>query len=228
MSRPRLLDLFCCEGGAGMGYSRAGFDVTGVDNRPQPRYPFEFHQADALAFLEERGHEFEAIHASPPCQEYTPLRAVHSHIHYPDLIAPTRKLLRSVGRPWVIENVIGAPIDSGIFLCGVMFEGLRVYRHRWFETPFLLMQPHHPRHVIPCGPQKERRAHFAAGGFVTITGDPGSRYGSAMGIDWMTGNGLSQAIPPAYTEYIGRELLTVLEDALSPAAPRPDGREVRG
>jgi hypothetical protein len=134
-ARVRLLDLFSGAGGAAVGYARAGFEVVGVDIEPQPNYPFEFHQADALEFCREHGHEFDAIHASPPCQAYTPLRAVHGK-DYPDMLAATREALEATGLPWVIENVPGAPINSGIFLCGTMFD-LRVYRHRWFETPFM-------------------------------------------------------------------------------------------
>lgn len=202
-------------GGAGMGYSRAGFDVVGVDIKAMPRYPFEFHQADALAFLKEHGREFDAIHASPPCQAYTALRSVHPDREYPDLLATTRVALQNIGRPWAIENVIGAPIHSGVFLCGTMF-GLRVYRHRWFETPFMLMQPHHPRHTIKAGghkSQRQRKQHYLAGGFVTVTGNVGSYCGPAMDIDWMTGQELSQAIPPPYTRWIGEQLIQALDFA---------------
>jgi DNA (cytosine-5)-methyltransferase 1 len=208
---PRLLDLFCGAGGAGMGYHRAGFEVVGVDIAHQKRYPFEFHQADALEFCREHGHEFDAIHASPPCQAYTPLRAVHGK-DYPDMLAATREALEATGLPWVIENVPGAPINSGIFLCGTMFD-LRVYRHRWFETPFMLMQPPHPKHTVKAGghkAQRQRKAHYLAGGFVTVTGNVGSYCGPAMGIDWMIGEELSQAIPPEYTEYIGAQLLAAV------------------
>lgn len=209
------MDAFSGAGGAAVGYSQAGFDVLGVDIRPQPRYPFEFVQGDAIEYIREHGREFAAIHASPPCQSYTSLRAMHPERDYPDLLAATRDALRAAGRPWAIENVIGAPIHSGIFLCGTMFD-LRVYRHRWFETPFLLMQPHHPPHLIKAGghkSQRQRKAHYLAGGFVTITGNVGSYCGPAMGIDWMTGEELSQAIPPAYTRFIGTQLLAALREA---------------
>lgn len=149
--RPRLLDLFCCAGGAGMGDHRAGFEVVGVDIEPQPRYPFEFHQADALEFFREHGHEFDAIHASPPCQAYTVLRVMHKDRQYVDLVGDTRHALESVCRPWVIENVPGVPLRFGILLCGAMFPPLRVYRHRYFESSFLMMQPQHPRHHVPAG-----------------------------------------------------------------------------
>lgn len=109
MTRPRLLDLFCGAGGCSAGYDRAGFDVTGVDVVPQPRYPFAFHQGDALEYVAAHGHEYDAIHASPPCQSYTPLRALSPDKEYPDLVAVTRAALEATGRPWVIENVPGAP-----------------------------------------------------------------------------------------------------------------------
>lgn len=208
MTAPRLLDLFCGAGGCSVGYHRAGFDVTGVDNRPMPRYPFAFVQGDALDYLAAHGHEYDAIHASPPCQHYTPLRALHPDKEYPDLLAATRDALIATGKPWVIENVPGAPIHSGVLLCGTMF-GLRVYRHRWFETSFLLMQPPHPKHEAPA-PTKNRRAAFADGAFASVTGDIGSWAGVAMGVDWMTGDELSQAIPPAYTEWIGNHLVAAI------------------
>jgi DNA (cytosine-5)-methyltransferase 1 len=192
-----------------MGYFRAGFDVVGVDIAPQKRYPFEFVQGDALEFVAAHGHEFDAIHASPPCQAYTPLKATTGKT-YPDLLAATRDAIAVIGVPWVIENVPGAPIHSGVMLCGAMF-GLRVYRHRWFETSMLLMQPPHARHTVKAtGTQRARKAHYEAGGFITITGDVGTYCGDAMGIDWMTGNELSQAIPPAYTEWIGAQLLAYI------------------
>lgn len=205
-SRPKLLDLYCGAGGAGMGYHRAGFDVTGVDIQAQPRYPFRFIQADALEYLREYGHEYDAIHASPPCQEYTTLRALQHGKEYPDLLAPTREALIATGRPWVIENVPGAPFYHYITLCGAMF-GLRTYRHRRFETWCLLMQPAHPRHTArTC--TKKRRAGWDAGLNVSVTGDVGTYVGRlAMGIDWMTGHELSQAIPPAYTEWLGRRIV---------------------
>jgi DNA (cytosine-5)-methyltransferase 1 len=212
MSAPRLLDLFCGAGGAATGYHRAGFDVTGVDIAPQPRYPFTFHQADALEFLAAHGRDFDVIHASPPCQQYTSLRALQNK-QYTDLIAPTRDLLIASGKPWIIENVIGSPLGFGIFLCGRMFHGLRVYRHRRFETSFWLWQPDHPPHRIRAGAPgtkggRGRKAHYMSGGFITITGNVGTYCMDAMGIDWMTGRELSQAIPPTYTEWIGRQLLS--------------------
>lgn len=207
-----------------MGYHLAGFDVTGVDSAPQKRFPFAFVQADALDYLAAHGHEYDAIHASPPCQAYTALRARHQHKEYPDLLGPTRAALLALGKPWVIENVPGAPTHYHITLCGTMF-GLRVYRHRRFETSWLMWQPHHPAHTVKAGghkSQRQRKAHYLAGGFVTVTGNVGSYCGPAMGIDWMTGEELSQAIPPAYTAYIGRPLLTAVERAAASNCDKAD------
>src|SRR5690348_16558972 len=145
MKKPRLLDLFCGAGGCSMGYHRAGFEVVGVDIKPQKNYPFEFHQADALEFLKIHGHEFDAIHASPPCQRYSVGRHIHqSGGNHPDLVHPTRSLLEATGKPWVIENVMGSPV-AGVTLCDLMF-GLKVLRHRLFETSFYCMVPTHPQH----------------------------------------------------------------------------------
>ncbi len=228
--RPRLLDLFCGAGGCAVGYHRAGFDVVGVDNRPMPRYPFTFQEGDAIELLrcllkggyfQPNGEgrclyleDFDAIHASPPCQAYTSLRHLAKK-EYPDLLAPSRSLLVESGKPWVIENVPGAPVHYHVFLCGGMF-GLRVYRHRLFETSFFVWQREHPKHRVLAGAKgtkggRGRKAHYLAGGHVTVAGNVGSYAGPAMGIDWMTGKELSQAIPPAYTEWIGLRLLDQLE-----------------
>lgn len=208
MSKPKLLDLYSCAGGAGAGYAKAGFEVTGVDIQPMPNYPFEFVQSDAIAYLERNGHHYDAIHASPPCQAYTPLGALHKHIEYPDLVEPTREALERLGKPYVIENVMAAPLikEKSITLCGGMF-GLRTYRHRRFESNIPLVAPAHPKHVIKTA-TKQRKARWDEGWHVSITGDVGVYLGpAAMGIDWMSGNELCQAIPPAYTEFIGGHLL---------------------
>lgn len=206
--RPLLLDLFCGAGGAGMGYAQAGFTVIGVDIKPQPRYPFTFVQGDALEYAERFGSYFDAIHASPPCQRYTALRSVFDSSKYEDLVDPTRVRLQSINVPWIIENVVGAPLRCDLILCAAPF-GLRSYRHRIFECNFPIVQPPHPKHIIPVNRRKKnRRGHWDAGGFVTVVGDIGRYVGpEAMGIDWMTGNELSQAIPPVYTKYIGEQLL---------------------
>jgi DNA (cytosine-5)-methyltransferase 1 len=206
----RLLDLFCGAGGAAMGYHRAGFEVVGVDIKPQRHYPFEFHQADALEFLAEHGRGFDVIHASPPCQAYTALRSLQPGKEYPDLGGAVRTELAACRKAWVIENVPGSPLRRCITLCGTMF-GLRVYRHRLFESSEMLWQPQHPEHIAKTSTKKRRR-DFAAGMFISVTGDVGRWVGPAcMGIDWMTGDELSQAIPPAYTEYIGSQLFEVLK-----------------
>jgi DNA (cytosine-5)-methyltransferase 1 len=201
--RPRLLDLFCGAGGAAMGYHRAGFDVVGVDIRPQPRYPFEFHEADALTFPLDG---FDAIHASPPCQHWSPLGALSPEKTYPALIEPVRHRLDAWSGPYIIENVMAAPIRPDAVLCGGMF-GLRTYRHRKFESPLPIFAPHHPQHVARTATSR-RRERWDQGWHVSITGDVGTYVGpEAMGIDWMTGNELCEAIPPAYAEHIGGFLL---------------------
>jgi DNA (cytosine-5)-methyltransferase 1 len=219
VSKPRLLDLFCGAGGAAMGYSRAGFDVVGVDIKPQPHYPFEFRQADAIEYLSETGAEgFDLIHASPPCQAYSRLRHLPwlREKEYWDSIPPTRAALRAIGKPYVIENVEDAPID-GIFLCGTMFglrwpDGRPLYRHRPFETTAaFLLAPGHPKHnrtLVPGRLLKDRGR--LNNGYVIGGHQNGLRAMGAMGIDWMTGNELSQAIPPAYTEWLGRQLMPVV------------------
>jgi DNA (cytosine-5)-methyltransferase 1 len=198
----KALDLCCCAGGASMGLHQAGFLVVGVDIKPQPRYPFGFHQADALTFPLE-GYDF--IWASPPCQRFCALNTREDLSGYPDLIEPIRARLTANGVPFVIENVPGAPVRHDLMLCGAMF-GLRSYRHRFFECSFPVKQPEHPKHAVRVNRRGEnRRAHWANGGFITITGDVGTYCGpEAMGIDWMTGAEMSEAIPPAYAKYIGR------------------------
>ena len=207
--RPRLLDLFSCAGGAGMGYHRAGFDVVGVDIAPQPRYPFEHHQGDAFAFLAEHGHEFDVIHASPECRDHTPLTSVAGIRGTGWQLAEIERSLSETGKPWVIENVAASPLRADVTLCGGMF-GLRTYRHRKFKSNVPLSASPHPKHVILTA-TKRRRELWDQGWHVSITGDVGTYVGpEAMGIDWMNGNELSQAIPPAYTEHVGRQLMHAL------------------
>jgi DNA (cytosine-5)-methyltransferase 1 len=211
--RPRLLDLFCGAGGAAMGYHRAGFEVVGVDINPQPHYPVEFHQGDAMTFLESMFiyHDFDAIHASPPCQAYSTLHGLAGE--YPQLIEPVRKLLVSLGLPYVIENVVGAPLVNPIRLCGSSF-GLRVWRHRLFEmtrAPVLVPACSHYHHPLPLdvtgtgGPSSKPRKK--PGGGVSRKPANLKEAGEAMGIDWMARRELSEAIPPAYTEWIGGLLI---------------------
>lgn len=202
-----------------MGYHRAGFDVVGVDIKPQPRFPFEFHQADAMTFPLEG---YDAIHASPPCQHFTRYKNVRTDLpsRYPDLIAATRERLKASGIPWVIENVQGSPLANPITLCGSMFH-LDVRRHRLFELS------HPPLMVPPCqhewesdrfpgGRSKSRGGHSRALVRATVeigTWDiPLDTQRQAMGIGWMELDELSEAIPPAYTEWIGRQLLAVIQE----------------
>ena len=195
-----------------MGYHRAGFEVVGVDIAPQPNYPCCFVQADALEFLRTSSLVFDAIHASPPCQAYSYAQRLRGNEH-PDLIGPTRDLILARTVPYVIENVVGAraKLRDPIMLCGAMFPPLRVYRHRLFETGggFRATAPPHPEHLAP---QVKMGRRPADGEWVQAVGNFSgvSEARDAMGIPWATRNELSEAIPPAYTEHIGRQLLAHL------------------
>jgi hypothetical protein len=215
MTRPRLLDLFCGAGGAAMGYHRAGFDVTGVDNRPQPRYPFEFHQADAMTFPLDG---YDVIHASPPCQAYSVATARYSRERYPDLLGKTRERLQRSGQPWVIENVPGAPMRPDLKLCGCMFRLPNLRRERWFETSpvlFDLRPPCQHRGEIVSVYGHPGKKHNGSG---TVSRHTREQWQSALGIDWMSNPELALAIPPAYTEYIGAQLLEHLAASAAGAA----------
>lgn len=208
MSKPKLLDLFSGAGGCAMGYHRAGFDVVGVDIRPQPRYPFEFVQADALDYVAQHGHKFDAIHASPPCQGYSKARKLQGNDH-PLWIGWTRQELQATGKPYVIENVQGAPLaDDAVLLVGSMF-GLRTMRPRLFEcsftVPFMLAPPPAAKHAKMGRPPKEGEYVHVVGHMSNV---PYCR--EAMGIDWMVQGELAEAIPPAYTEWIGRHLMEAI------------------
>ena len=209
VERPRLLDLFCGAGGAAMGY-RAGFDVVGVDIDPQPHYPFEFHQTDAFEYGAAHGKEFDVIHASPPCQGYSRMRHLPwlRDRNYPMLIDPVRELLISSGKTWVIENVSDSPLQGAV-LCG-MALGLSLIRHRRFESSHLILFPPCPGHpVINKTIIKGRTmGHAREGGVMGVLKGFDAR--SAMGIDWMSLREMRQAIPPAYTEFIGKRLKQVL------------------
>jgi len=257
--RPLLLDLFCGAGGAAMGYYRAGFDVVGVDNRPQPRYPFTFVQADALEYCRAYGRYFAAIHASPPCQLYSRTAKILEGKglinRHPDLVSPTRVALQATRCPYVIENVPGAPLINPVELCGTQFS-LRVYRHRLFESSMSLQGLPHVSHGRSAGKgilgiyagrveiKGSRRTPYVAGSGrthyrpETVSLDEGARAmgmtkmgrppqpntmlhivghfsdvqagREALGACWMTRDELSQAIPPAYTEYIGQQLLAYI------------------
>jgi DNA (cytosine-5)-methyltransferase 1 len=208
----KLLDLFCGAGGASMGYHLAGFEVTGVDRAAMPRYPFTFIQGDALEYLAKHGHEYDVIHASPPCQRYSKSTPMKYKDQHPDLINPFRSLMSTIDKPYVIENVGGAASEliNPLMLCGTMF-GLPMQRHRYFEVPLLseklLLLP-------PC-----RHDGYA----VLITGSPrhlidGKRARDytipekqvAIEIDWMTEAEMTQAIPPAYTRWIGQQIKQTL------------------
>jgi DNA (cytosine-5)-methyltransferase 1 len=209
MHKLRLLDLFCGAGGCTKGYQLAGFYVAGVDIKPQPRYcGDEFYQVDALEFVAAHGHEFDAIHASPPCQVYSKARHLQGNKH-PDLIEPVRELLQASGKPYVIENVQGAPLaEDATLLVGSMFD-LLTMRPRLFEcsfpVPFRLAPAAKAKHAKMGRPPKE-------GEYVHVVGHMSNvdYCRKAMGIDWMVTGELSQAVPPAYTEWIGQHLMQAI------------------
>ena len=202
----KLLDLFCCCGGISKGFVDNGFECTGVDITDDHQYPYNFIQSDVfdlpLSFFE----EFDIIHASPPCQNYTWAASLHRNrgITYPDLVGRTRQLLNKIGKPYIMENVLGAPLRKDLVLCGVMF-GLEVVRHRIFEIlGFTVLQPSHIKHKPPLS-----NRHSA---YPSVAGHGGHGYTckfedwkKAMGIDWVTKREhLTQMIPPKYSEYISK------------------------
>ena len=231
--RPRLLDLFCGAGGAAVGYHRAGFDVVGVDLEPQPHYPYEFHRADAMTWPLDG---FDAIHASPPCHDYTPASNRQRIATGPDgtghLLVEIGERVAALGVPWVIENVEAAgpamPRHAGLFrLCGSSF-GLDLRRHRLFASNVAVLAP-------PCAHGWQTPRFFSldgrrkrAGYLANVVGVHGhSNYAgelairkAAMEIDWMNDRELALAIPPAYTAWIGAQLLAALETR----PPVPDAR----
>lgn len=228
MARSRLLvDAFCCAGGATKGYQRAGFTVIGVDCEPQPHYcGDEFIQMDALEYLaliQAFRVKVDAVHASPPCQDWSALASVTGGNGTGWLLEATLPILRRLPCPWVCENVVGAPLprtdnlfgDYGVELCGTMF-GLQVLRHRLFQTSFPVVPPEHGSHdgefYSPAGhgdpswSRRERDPKFKGKGYA-------ARCAAAMGIDWMNRDELAQAIPPAYTEWLGARMMEQLEVA---------------
>ena len=216
VTKPRLLDLFCGAGGAGMGYHQAGFDVVGVDIQPMPNYPFEFVQGDALSYLAEHGHEFNAIHASPPCQASSALtKGTNKGKRYVNLIPATRELLATFNVPTVIENVQGSDLRRDLVLCGEMF-GLGVIRHRYFELNFPAPQPAHVAHRGRVAGY--RHGVWFDGPYFAVYGDGGGKgsvaqWQTAMGIDWTSvRKEIAEAIPPAYTRHIGEALIDRLSE----------------
>lgn len=231
----RILDLFCCQGGASRGYADAGFEVIGIDIEPQPRYPYPFHQGDALKVLRDLlmsdtfgepvelgGNEyvladFDAIHASPPCQAYSTITPDKSK--HPELIEPVRELLDATGLPYVIENVDGAKkhLHNPTRLCGSTF-GLKVRRHRWFETNWPLLGAecqHHTQDAVigVYGQHPDRKQHRRPDGTsrgVKATSVEEAR--DAMGMPWASWDGVREAIPPAYTRFIGLQLAVHLSE----------------
>ena len=219
--KPRLLDLFCGAGGAAMGYSRAGFDVTGVDVAPQPNYPFRhgFRRADVMNRAEVTDRflrSFDVIHASPPCQAHSVMtKRSGKQGEHPDYIGFLRLRLQALGIPYVIENVPGAPLISPVRLCGSSF-GLPLRRHRLFESSL-------PISGLPCAhdslPKNIRIMNrgWKMTQFVPVYGSGGCKarelWPIAMGITWMTTSEMAEAIPPAYTEFIGHQLLRAIAQA---------------
>ena len=201
----RIADLFCGAGGAGVGLHRAGFEVVGFDIAPQKNYPFEFHQQDALT-VDLR--EFDAVWASPPCQAFSRTRRIHPHskVDYPDLVEATRERLE--GKHSIMENVVTAPLRRDARLCGLMF-GLLLIRHRIFESSFSLTEPAHPRHEGTTKSAKLYSSFHHGADYITVAGHNFNKSDGevAMGIDWMTKQELTQAVPPIYAEYLGRQLL---------------------
>ena len=221
-TKPRLLDLFCGAGGAAMGYHRAGFDVVGVDINPQPNFPFEFIQADAITFLtQERGdgdwpewhfwRDFDAIHASPPCQAYSV--ATRNKQNHPDLVAAVRELLQATGLPYVIENVPGAPLHDPVTICGSSL-GLRVRRHRLFETNWPLLVPPcaHGQQGVPVGVYGEGSSTGQKRG---RKADNEAEVLEVMGMPWADRKTATQAIPPAYCELVGAQLLHHIQNKVA-------------
>jgi hypothetical protein len=211
--KPLLLDLFCGAGGAAEGYSRAGFDIVGVDLFPQPDYPFRFVQGDALEYLVTAG--YDAVHASPPCQASSTLikgtwGGLSAHI---DQVPTVRRLLAALDVPTVVENVKSADLRPDLTLCGTMF-GLPIYRHRYFQLSFPVPRPPHPVHRGRINGWRHGR--YFKGSFVSVYGNGGSRgdveaWQQALDCPWITSKrSLAQAIPPAYTAHIGAAMLAAL------------------
>lgn len=209
--RPVLLDVGCGRGGAGVGYYTAGFDIVGVDIAAQPLYPFEFHQAEGVAFIGEHGHKFDAIHVSPHCEGFSRLRNLTS-TRYPRMIAEFRDACRAAGVPYVIENVADAANDmhNPIMLC-MSTWARRSYRHRLFESNMPLVEPLHFEHTMPQAKlgraARPGEAFQAMGHFPQI-----AMVRQQMEMPWADRDGIADSIPPIYAEFVGRQLLARLID----------------
>lgn len=204
--RPRACDLFCCAGGASMGLFRAGFDVEGWDIRPQKNYPFKFNLGNALD-ADLTGFDF--VWASPPCQAHSITKNLPRKKEHECFIARTREKLKASGLPYIIENVTGAPLENPGMLCGTMF-GLKVFRHRKFESNEMMLFPAHSKHDGSTGSHRGySTAATGRNGYICCAGnnyDPKAG-GAAMGIEWMIRAELSQAVPPAYSEFLGLQII---------------------
>lgn len=199
----KMLDLYCGGGGAGYGYEQAGFNVTGVDIKPQPKYQGKFIQADAIDYLKAHFQEYDVVHASPPCQAYSmaSMQFRKAGKAYVDLIEVTRRELIKTGKPYIIENVSGSPLKNPIELCGLMF-GMRTYRHRLFESNIEIKTPPHPKHTAQNAKMGRKPkdgefiqyvGHFSGVGLVQ----------EMTGLYWLGQSELAQSIPPQYTKFIG-------------------------
>lgn len=187
-----------------MGYYRAGFDVVGIDIKPQPHYPFEFHQADAMLISWDG---YDAVHASPPCQAYSPTARFNPHIFYPQLMGVVKTRLLAMDVPYVLENIVGAPMKRGFILCGEMF-GLKTFRHRQFELNWPYPEIEHPQHKgIVDGKNYYLVAGHSGGIRRGVRVGTAAEWREAMGIDWMNRYELAEAVPPAYTEFLGKHML---------------------
>ena len=215
MTQPKILDLFCGAGGAGKGYQLAGFDVTGVDIAPQPDYPGTFIQADALEYLKEHAHKYDAVHSSPPCQASSALtKGTNQGREYLNLIPNTRELLATLTVPTIMENVQGSDLRKDMVLCGEMF-GLSVIRHRYFELNGFPFTP--PAHIKHRGRTRGwRHGTYYDGPYLAVYGDGGGKgtvqeWQDAMAMHWTSNRkSIAEAIPPAYTEYIGEQIMAAL------------------
>lgn len=213
MRQKRLLDLFCCAGGAAVGYAQAGFEVVGVDHVEQPEYPYEFVRADAIEYARAHAHEFDAVHASPPCQSQTALtKGTNGRREYPNFIPQTRDVLSMLTVPTIIENVSGSDVRPDLMLCGEMFS-LDVLRHRYFEIENATIQrPFHPLHRGRV--RGWRHGEYFDGPYLAVYGKGGGKgtifeWQNAMQIAHITDRvSLAEAIPPAYTKYIGEQIMS--------------------